>query len=269
MTIAEGQAFTDGYNIYSGTLDEDQKEYIQNRDLWPYNAIILADDADNTDAINEWNGGMAEVTLQGRTLYKDGTWNTICLPFDLTLSESVLDGADVRALSSTSLSNGTLSLNFSAQGDVTRLTAGTPYIIRWASGENLVNPVFERVTISDAGTTTETDCVDFIGTYAPINFTEDDNTKLFVGADNKLYYPLSGAKVNACRGYFQLKNGLTMSDNSEVKSCVLEFGDDATAIVSPLGETEEGAAIFNLAGQKLDKMQKGINIVGGRKVVVK
>ena len=38
--------------------------------------------------------------------------------------------------------------------------------------------------------------------------------------------------------------------------------------VSPLEETEEGA-IYNLAGQRLSKMQKGINIVGGQKVLVK
>ena len=29
----------------------------------------------------------------------------------------------------------------------------------------------------------------------------------------------------------------------------------------------EGAAIYNLAGQRLNKMQKGINIVGGRKII--
>ena len=39
--------------------------------------------------------------------------------------------------------------------------------------------------------------------------------------------------------------------------------------VSPLRETEEGAAIYNLSGQRLNKMQRGINIVGGRKVLVK
>ena len=32
---------------------------------------------------------------------------------------------------------------------------------------------------------------------------------------------------------------------------------------------EEGAAIYNLAGQRVNKMQKGVNIVGGRKVLIK
>ena len=39
--------------------------------------------------------------------------------------------------------------------------------------------------------------------------------------------------------------------------------------VSPLGETEEGAFIYNLAGQRLSKTQRGINIVGGKKVLIK
>ena len=45
--------------------------------------------------------------------------------------------------------------------------------------------------------------------------------------------------------------------------------DDVIVGVSPLGETEEGAAIYNLAGQRLAKMQKGINITKGRKILVK
>ena len=41
-----------------------------------------------------------------------------------------------------------------------------------------------------------------------------------------------------------------------------------TSIASPLGETGEGA-IYNLAGQRLAKKQKGINITKGRKILVK
>ena len=38
--------------------------------------------------------------------------------------------------------------------------------------------------------------------------------------------------------------------------------------ISPLGETEE-VVIYNLAGQRLNKEQKGINIVNGKKVLLK
>ena len=45
--------------------------------------------------------------------------------------------------------------------------------------------------------------------------------------------------------------------------------DDPVGIVSPLGEMKEGAAIYNVSGQRLNKMQKGINIKDGQKVLVK
>lgn len=41
----------------------------------------------------------------------------------------------------------------------------------------------------------------------------------------------------------------------------------AVGIDSPIGETETGTAIFNLAGQRLNKMQKDINIINGKKVL--
>lgn len=44
---------------------------------------------------------------------------------------------------------------------------------------------------------------------------------------------------------------------------------DPDAIVSPFADKEEGAAIYNLSGQRLNKLQKGINIIGGRKVLIK
>lgn len=42
--------------------------------------------------------------------------------------------------------------------------------------------------------------------------------------------------------------------------------DTMTGIASPLAETEEGA-IYNLAGQRMSKPQKGINIIDGKKVL--
>ena len=48
------------------------------------------------------------------------------------------------------------------------------------------------------------------------------------------------------------------------------FGDSATAIQTiDNGQQTTEAAIYNLAGQRLSKMQKGINIVGEKKVMVK
>lgn len=43
------------------------------------------------------------------------------------------------------------------------------------------------------------------------------------------------------------------------------FGDDATGITGI--NDNHGESIYNLAGQRLNKMQKGVNIVGGKKVL--
>lgn len=221
----------------------------------------------------------ANVTLTGRTLYKDGDWNTICLPFSMTATQITeqLAPAALKTLSSTELNGTTLTLNFT---DATEIVAGKPYIIKWASGSNLVNPTFSGVTISSATANVTTTYADFIGTYAPISFASDDNTKLLVGTGNKLYWPQSGARINAQRAYFQLKNGITAgSTNAPGLNIVLNFGDnDATGIVDitiPPGGSQppvwRGASGYDLSGRKLDQQptQKGMYIVNGRKVVIK
>ncbi len=97
--------------------------------------IILADHVDNTDIISNNQSQERTVVLEGRTLYKDGNWNTLCLPFDMVLEGSPLEGATVKTLSSTSFDNGTLTMNFS-NSDLTSIEAGKPYIIKWDKEKN-------------------------------------------------------------------------------------------------------------------------------------
>ena len=60
------------------------------------------------------------------------------------------------------------------------------------------------------------------------------------------------------------------TDGSNVKATTLIFVyNDATGIVSPVGETEEGA-IYTLSGTRLDRItETGIYIIGGKKRLVK
>jgi hypothetical protein len=251
--------------------------------------VSLADNANNSTTISGANGYFADVTLTDRTLYKDGSWNTLCLPFSLTLSGSVLDGdnVDVRTLSSSSFSNGTLTLNFTpATGDgaVTELQAGTPYIIKWSKSNesdpdltNLVNPVFTGVTVSNAMHDAETSNVTFKGTYSPVAFTANDKSILFLGGGNKLYYPASDMTMGAFRAYFQL-NGLTAGDpNAGVRAFVLNFDEgsgESTGIISVDGAegTVNGSNMwYTLDGRKLQgkPTQRGIYINNGKKTIIK
>ena len=79
--------------------------------------ISLADDASNYETLSKYNGKTAQtVTLAGRELYKDGYWNTLCLPFEASITSGPLAGDGVEAMtlntSTSNLEGGTLTLNF-------------------------------------------------------------------------------------------------------------------------------------------------------------
>ena len=178
--------------------------------------ITLANGEDNTAVLSSHNGKIVNATLANRTLYKDGSWNTLCLPFDVTIADSPLDGDNVQArelnAATSSFEGNTLTLNFT---DVTTLKAGKPYLIKWdATGNNLVNPKFEKVTISSTqptGITTADGNVEFLGTYAPAGLTAGTPANLFMGSGNTLHSPSTdGYSVKAFRAYFlvDLGNGL-------------------------------------------------------------
>lgn len=233
--------------------------------------LALSANADNTSTISSASGQRRRVTLTDRTLYKDGFWNTLCLPFNVTIADSPLAGADVRALSSASFSDSdVLTLNFTSEGAVTELVAGTPYIIKWASGDDLINPVFEAVTVSDENNdfTSSDNKVQFKGTYSSRTLDAEDKNILFMGDTNTLYYPESGTTIGAQYAYFKLGDGVTT-----VRAFVLNFGEgEATGINAINGSAVmvRDSGVYNLNGQRVAKpTQKGLYIVNGNKVVIK
>ena len=255
-------------------------------------ALELSNNGTNNDnLVDAWNGKVTNVTLKGRTLFKDGKWNTICLPFPLTaeqLSSSPLAGAEIRTLTNATLNDGELTLYFTPKtgsGSVTSITAGTPYLIKWekatgydeanAQTRDIKDPVFNGVTIDKTNRDIEiiSSNVWFKGTYTPTLFDNTQGYKLLIGDNNVLYYPQSGAFLGACRAYFMIVQG-----PSSVRSYVLNFGDDdsATGIIaigdsqlstlhSPLSEW------YTLDGRRLaaKPTAKGIYLHEGRKVVIK
>lgn len=170
------------------------------------------------------------LTLSGRTLYKDGKWNTLCLPFDMDdFSGTPLEGATVKTLESSNYDSTTktLTLNFS---NAISLEAGKPYLVKLPSGEHLVNPIFQDVYVSaiQAGTVSTT-YVDLCGSFSPVTLTANNRSVLYLGADNKLYYPTADVTVGSCRALFQLKDIIAGDQPAGTPSFVLNFGDGETA----------------------------------------
>ena len=246
--------------------------------------VTLANAEDNSTTISNANGYVANVTLSGRTLYKDGAWNTLCLPFDVTIAGSPLAGATARPLTSASISGTTLTLTF---GDVvTALEAGTPYIIKWTAdanyvdddAHNIVSPVFSGVTIDKTDRSYDNGIsgdnrVRFIGTYSSTTFTAADNSILLMGGENTLYYPTAGAGIGAQRAYFKIgSDGALLA--RRLTAFNIDFGDDeTTGIISTTNDTNDtnSDAWYSLDGRRLSAKpsRAGVYINKGIKVVIK
>ena len=247
--------------------------------------VTLADNADNSTTINDANGYFADVTLSGRTLYKDGAWNTICLPFNLTLSGSPLDGAVARPLSAASISNDKTTLNLEFGDAVTELVAGTPYIIKWAKADdyvnddahNIVNPLFRNATIDatarsyDNGESADSH-VRFIGTYDGMSFNTKDYSYLFMGSENTLYYPSAGAGIGAQRAYFKIgEDGVWLTRALTAFDIDFGEGENVTSIISTSAETRDNEGWYTIDGRKFNGKPtvSGVYVNKGRKVLIK
>lgn len=253
----------------------------------------------NEDALNY----PITVRLKDRTLYKDNHWNTICLPFDLTpaqFASSPLKGAQVKKLDEVSgyypeggtigskaYTGPTLYFNFTTVETSTEtLHAGYPYLVKWASGDDLVDNTtkgkksavhqldFTGVEISSTAPTfwegngAHEGAIQFVGTYSPTALTGGDKTKLVLGNDNKLYYPKKNMSVNSCRGYFIISGAAA---NAQQFVMSFDDGGETTSIktVNVTPGNQDDAPVYNLNGQRLSAPQKGINIVNGKKVIIK
>ena len=242
------------------------------------------DAADNTSTITDNNGTYANVTLNGRKFYKDGNWNTLCLPFDFTIEGSPLADATIMVLDGESSSfdsaTGTLTLNFAEYTEPT-FTAGTSCIVKWnvTTPSEVEDPVFNGVIIKNAApvaTTSRDDAVTFVGHYSPYSTTGSDNTKLYLGADNTLYYPSAAMTIGAFRACFQL-NGITAGEPETGKQSIrtfnLNFGDDESTAIKEIvhGKSSNSRSDwYTLDGRKFDgkPTQRGIYINNGRKIII-
>ncbi len=173
----------DGYSISSVTYNDGSSHNITSSKTFTMpskavsisasfsaNVFNMSYSSNNDDVLSTWNGKIARVTLSGRTLYKNGSWNTLCLPFDLTIAGSLLDGNGVVAKvfsSSSNMTDGVMRLDF-INAPAT-IPAGTPFIIKWTSGSNISDPVFTGVTINNA---------------APVAAVSNDGNLTFAGSFN-------------------------------------------------------------------------------------
>ena len=238
--------------------------------------ISLDYSIDNSGIINENVGSGKNVLLKNRTLNTGRNWNTICLPFSITASgngRSPIAGTTVKTLGNTSFADGIMTFVFE---DATSIEAGKPYIVKWDTpiSGNLLNPVFQDVTVSNSTVNITTDYVDFVGLFSPKAIGEGgDNTMLYLAAENTLYWPDQAMNFPAFLAYFQLKDDIIAVDPvSSIRAFNLDFDGVVTAITNMNAtrvESEDGVW-YSIDGHKLSgkPRKKGLFINGGRKVLI-
>ena len=251
-------------------------EHDLDEDLDATPTLNLAAYAENSQAIEKADGKIYNVVLQGRTLKKDGSWNPLYLPFDVTLEGSPLEGADVKRFESTMMQeNGnpverTLELYLM---NVAEITAGQPCYLRWTSGEDEVNPTFRDVTIQNVHDPITRGYASCCGSYDAQPLPPGDAFIFFNGTNQYT----TDATVPAFHAIFALMDGYCLDPAADkfISKVQIDFNDGegfVTAINDAKANTQRDDAEWFLPdGRKVGNLpnQHGLYISRGKKVAVR
>ena len=184
-------------------------------------------------------GDVANTTLN----ISDALYGTFCAPFTVALPESVKASIITAA-------NGNELVFEPVAGNV--VLANTPVLVEASAAESLsVSGVYAKGTpVAGLLTGVYENTPAPVGSYVLQNL---DKVGFYLVAEGK--QPTVGA--NRCY--------LTVPA-AGVKAFFLN-GGDATGISGVDANVDANEAIYNLAGQRINKLQKGINIINGKKIL--
>ena len=253
LEVYRGKAFRgDGFNEGNASLVTVGNEVVVKGKLTYYETSDVYEFSSNSQLVS--------VKFDFLTV-KSGDYGTICLPYDATVEgATVYEVAGVVKDDADNLSDLVLTEH---EGN---LLAGVPYVYK-ATADNIAVTYLASAIVTYGygatglqGTLAETPLQVEAGNYILYN-----NVLRKVGDD-------ADAKIAKYHAYFNLTNVATFNpeNTADVKYISISFDEDATGITELTEKTEstEGA-IYNLQGQRVNSLQRGINIVGGKKVLVK
>ena len=228
--------------------------------------VTLADNEESsyyTSTLSTFTGSMNFQLM--RTFYA-GMWNTVCFPFALSSSQiaaSDMSGATFYTLTSVT-GDAAEGLDFNVS-EVTSLSARTPYLVQ-VSGANIVNPVFEGVTLDGSAFTNNTTGqsvgeTKFFGTVHPTDLAIGENSGfLFLGQNNTLYWPSVANKIRAFRAYFYSGNNAVQAIHPRVR---IVLQNETTTDIEEIGVPGESGVSgkSGLSGASVKKYLRNGSLV--------
>ena len=201
-----------------------------------------------------------------REFTKD-TWLTVCLPFAYTLPEGVV------AEELKSVENGIFT--FAA---VEAMEANKPYIIKNTTETAALFAALENVTVAATPNAMETTVAGatMVGVYESVKAADlvKNNDVLFFNTKGELKYldAANTAAVEAItftpfRAYILVDKNTF--DDSTAKTISMRHDDGTTSIEHSTLDTQPSTPIYDLMGRRVEKAEKGIYIVNGKKVVIR
>ncbi len=166
-------------------------------------------------------------------------------------SENALDftGKDIKAYVGTK--NGD-KLTFTP---ITQVPANTGLLLVYKDGKT------EDVPVIASATAVENNCL--VGVNEETTINSNDYILNVVNGGAGFYKAGEYTTLGAHKAYIP-----AAAVGGNVKGFTIDFEDDATAIEMVNGQSSMvNGSIYNLAGQRLSKTQKGINIVNGKKIL--
>lgn len=270
LTMTQG-AILDmiGYpSIYDGTK---QFQVWKNSDMTEHQTVKEITLDENSDNIVE-EAKNVNVTLK-RTLYGDGGWNTLCVPFTLTEAQTkAAFGNDVELRELESVAGNTLTFK-----KVNSVTADVPCLIKLSEAYAKDTYTFTGVNtvaakVDDFGSDKVNAAISFIGIYSSKDVTEwateGKDYVAYLGANNTFFKAKAGTKMKAFRAFF------VIPENTPASAVKAVIDGNATGIEDLVNDgVKANGRVYNLNGQyvgnSLNGLQPGLYIQNGKKIVVK
>jgi alpha-N-acetylglucosaminidase len=230
-----------------------------------YDKLVFGNDKSDKDNLATFT--ITEATSYPLTITSAG-YATLCLPFNVVIQEGML----AYDLSVENIASGDAEDEYIATMKVVAkagetLKKGTPVIIKANAGDYTL-----PITMSDNGAKTSIACSLLRGNFVEQNLTQGVTSKKYIfgkpeGHDVGFYLMNESGTIGANKCWMEWT---IPAGQAEARSFIISF-DNATGISDIITVTKESRKdlIYNIGGQRLNKPQKGLNIIGNKKVIIK